>query len=126
MRRVQDMTRRELEQLVDGVRYALFGQYATDKDGAEIEWLTLHKPWDDACDLLEWIADMLHCADITPSACELCGATDACDCKERIECDKGGTVGHLSCGVCPTCDKPRFNCSCATREVDHVCEHVSG
>lgn len=45
--------------------------------------------------------------------CKWCGddssVTDwwPCDCKERMECDKVGQVGHMMCGIHP-CGCPRF------------------
>jgi len=29
---------------------------------------------------------------------------------ERANCDVAGTPGHLACGICPECNKPRFVC----------------
>jgi len=32
---------------------------------------------------------------------------------DRVNCDLGPDhVGHWHCGVCPTHDKPRFECGC--------------
>jgi len=30
----------------------------------------------------------------------------------RVNCDKAGKIGHLMCGVCSQCGKPRFVCGC--------------
>ncbi len=32
---------------------------------------------------------------------------------ERVNCDKAGQVGHLSCGWCQKCDGPCFHCPCS-------------
>lgn len=29
---------------------------------------------------------------------------------ERVNCPEAGTFGHLACGWCGKCDKPRFVC----------------
>lgn len=49
--------------------------------------------------------------------CEYCGKTgepeEACDCPERVVCEKAGERGHTMCGTCPTCSVPRFQgCYC--------------
>lgn len=48
--------------------------------------------------------------------CEYCGKIgepeEACDCPERVACAKAGEGGHTMCGVCPTCNVPRFTGCC--------------
>lgn len=31
---------------------------------------------------------------------------------ERATCDKAGTLGHISCGICAVHDRPHFMCGC--------------
>lgn len=34
---------------------------------------------------------------------------------ERVNCDKAGQLGHLSCGWCARHDAPMFECGCSVR-----------
>jgi hypothetical protein len=34
---------------------------------------------------------------------------------QRVNCARPGKIGHLLCGVCETCNKPRFQCECTTK-----------
>lgn len=49
--------------------------------------------------------------------CPICWDSHGCDCLERILCANVGELGHWSCGVCPTHEKPRFQCGCLRKQV---------
>jgi len=34
---------------------------------------------------------------------------------ERVNCQKAGEPGHFSCGWCPVCGGPNFECPCAIK-----------
>ena len=41
------------------------------------------------------------------------GRPPECDDLERVNCSEAGTLTHMSCGWCDSCDGPRFECACA-------------
>ena len=43
------------------------------------------------------------------------GSKPVLDDLQRVNCARPGTIGHLLCGVCEDCDKPRFQCECPTK-----------
>lgn len=44
----------------------------------------------------------------------------ACDCEERIQCDRAGMLGHKQCGWCGKHWRPMFQCgeACWVKEHD--------
>lgn len=38
---------------------------------------------------------------------------------DRANCPKSGHVGHMFCGICPPCGKPRFICGHPLVESKH-------
>lgn len=41
---------------------------------------------------------------------EMVGNPPKDDDLERLNCDRPGEIGHLACGHCSHCNKPRFIC----------------
>lgn len=53
---------------------------------------------------------------------EATGVNPRQDDMSRVNCEAAGAIGHMSCGWCAGCDRPKFMCHCDLRRMERTVE----